>query len=174
MTIGLMISLTHLNPDTGADQLFWPLIWRGFSSVLMFFPLSLAALGPIPKKDVASASGFFSLTRQLGGSIGIAGITTLVAKQQFVHRSQLVYDISNSNPNFQPRLDANTSYLQTLTGDPARLHSQALTLLDNAVNVQSALLSYRDVFYFVAFIFAVSLPLVLLLGKRPAPAPAIS
>jgi DHA2 family multidrug resistance protein len=174
MTIALMVSLTHLNPDTGADQLFWPLIWRGFSSVLMFFPLSLVTLGPIPKHDVASASGFFSLTRQLGGSIGIAGITTLVAKQQFVHRSQLVYDMSDLNPAFQPRLDAGTSYLQTLTGDRTRLHSQALSLLDNSVNLQAALLSYRDVFYFVAFIFAASLPLILLLGKRPAPVPATS
>jgi DHA2 family multidrug resistance protein len=174
MTIGLMISLTHLNPDTGSDQLFWPLIWRGFSSVLMFFPLSLAALGPIPKRDVASASGFFSLTRQLGGSIGIAGITTLVAKQQFVHRSQLIYDVSNLNPAFQPRLDANKSYLQTFSGDPTQVQNQALSMLDSAVNLQASLLSYRDVFYFVAFIFAVSLPLILLLGKRPTPAPALS
>jgi MFS transporter, DHA2 family, multidrug resistance protein len=140
----------------------------------MFFPLSLVTLGPIPKRDVASASGFFSLTRQLGGSIGIAGITTLVAKQQFVHRSQLVYDMSNLNPALQPRLDANTSYLQTLTGDPTRLRDQAMTLLDNSVNLQASLLSYRDVFYFVAFIFALSLPLILLLGKRPAPAPVPS
>ena len=174
MTIGVMIVLTHLNPDTGSDQLFWPLIWRGFATVTMFFPLSLATLGAVPKKDVASASGFFSLTRQLGGSIGIAGITTLVAKQQFVHRSQLVYDASDLNPAFQPRLDANTSYLQTLTGDPTRLHDQALTLLDNAVNLQAALLAYRDVFYFVAAIFVVTLPLILLLGNRPAPVPARS
>jgi DHA2 family multidrug resistance protein len=174
MTIGVMLSLTHLNPDTGSDQLFWPLIFRGFATVLMFFPLSLATLGAVPKADVASASGFFSLTRQLGGSIGIAGITTLVAKQQFVHRSQLVYDASDLNPAYQPRLDANTSYLQTLTGDPSRVHDQALGLLDNAINLQSALLSYRDVFYFVAAIFLVTLPLILLLGKRPTPAPARS
>jgi DHA2 family multidrug resistance protein len=169
MTIGVMLSLTRLNPDTGADQLFWPLIFRGFATVMMFFPLSLATLGAVAKKDVASASGFFSLTRQLGGSIGIAGITTLVAKQQFVHRSQLVYDASDLNPAFQPRLDANTSYLQTITGDPTRLHDQALSLLDNAINLQSALLSYRDVFYFVAAIFVVTLPLILLLSNRPSP-----
>jgi DHA2 family multidrug resistance protein len=136
----------------------------------MFFPLSLATLGAVPKADVASASGFFSLTRQLGGSIGIAGITTLVAKQQFVHRSQLVYDASDLDPAYQPRLNANTSYLQTITGDPTRLHDQALSLLDNAINLQSSLLSYRDVFYFVAAIFVVSLPLILLLGNRPSPA----
>jgi DHA2 family multidrug resistance protein len=170
ITIWVMITLTHLNPDTGSDQLFWPLIWRGFATVLMFFPLSLATLGPIPKSDVASASGFFSLTRQLGGSIGIAGITTLVSKQQFVHRSQLVYSISDMNPAYQPRLGANTSYLNGFNGDPVGVQNQALGMLDQAVNLQASLLSYRDVFYFVALIFLAALPLIFLLGNRPKPA----
>ena len=172
LTICVMLSLTHINSDTGSEQLFWPLIWRGFATILMFFPLSLATLGPIPKQDVASASGFFSLTRQLGGSIGIAGITTLVDKQQFVHRSQLIYDVSSLNPAYQTRLDGNVSYLQTLSGDSVNIQNQALGMLDRAVNFQSSLLSYRDVFYFVALIFLLSLPLILLLGKRPTPAPA--
>jgi DHA2 family multidrug resistance protein len=174
LTIGVMLALTHINVDTGSEQLFWPLIWRGFASVLMFFPLSLATLGPIPKKDVASASGFFSLTRQLGGSIGIAGITTLVGRQQFVHRSQLVDDISSLNPAYQSRLNGNISYLQTQSGDSVHIHNQAMALLDRSVDLQAALLSYRDVFYFVALIFVVSLPLVLLLGQRPTPAPVPS
>ena len=73
-----------------------------------------------------------------------------MAKQQFVHRSQLVYDISSGNPAYQTRLDANTSYLQTLTRRPDAVHDQALALLDRSVNLQASLLSYRDVFYFVA------------------------
>ena len=172
LTIAVMISFTHLNPDTGSEQLFWPLIFRGFATILMFFPLSLATLGPIPRDDVASASGFFSLTRQLGGSIGIAGITTLVDKQQFVHRSELVYSISDLNPAYSSRLGSGTSFFNTFNGDPTAVHSQALALIDQAVNLQAALLSYRDVFYFVALIFVVTLPLVFLLGKRPKPATA--
>jgi DHA2 family multidrug resistance protein len=167
ITIAVMVALTRLNPDTGSDQLFWPLIWRGFATVLMFFPLSLATLGSLDRKDVASGSGFFSLTRQLGGSIGIAAITTLVSKQQFVHRSQLVYDVSDLNPAYSPRLSANTSFFQTYSGDPQAVQQQALSLLDRAVDLQATLLSYRDVFYFVALVFIATLPLILLLGKGP-------
>ena len=87
ITIGVMVAFTQINSDTGAEELFWPLIWRGFGTVVMFLPLSIATLGTLPREDVSSGSGFFSLTRQMGGSIGIAAITTLVAKQQFVHRS---------------------------------------------------------------------------------------
>lgn len=168
ITIALMVSLTHINPDTGSDQLWWPLIWRGFGTVLMFLPLSLATLGPLPKKDVASGSGFFSLTRQLGGSIGIAAITTLVDKQQFIHRSQLVYDISDLNPAYGERLGSNTSYFNSFSGDSVGIHNQALALIDRAVNFQATLLSYRDVFYFVCLVFILTLPLILLLGKKTA------
>lgn len=169
ITIGVMVSLTNINPDTGFEELYWPLIWRGFGTVIMFLPLSIATLGALPKADVAAGSGFFSLTRQLGGSIGIAAITTLVARQQFVHRSQLVYDISDLNPAYQERLDAHTSFFNTVSGDPVGVSQQALALIDRAVNAQAALLAYRDVFYFVAFIFVLTLPLILLLGKAPKP-----
>jgi len=171
ITIAVMFAFAGLNPDTGSDQFYWPLIWRGFGTVIMFLPLSIATLGTLPKKDVASGSGFFSLTRQLGGSIGIAAITTLVAKQQFVHRSQLVYDISDLNPAYPERLSVNTAYFNTMSGDPVAAHNQALALIDRAVNTQASLLSYRDVFYFVALVFFLTLPLILLLGKAAKPPP---
>jgi DHA2 family multidrug resistance protein len=164
-----MFAFAGLNSDTGSDQFYWPLIWRGFGTVMMFLPLSIATLGALPKKDVASGSGFFSLTRQLGGSIGIAAITTLVAKQQFVHRAQLVYDVSDLNPAYPERLSANTSYFNAMSGDPVAVQKQALTLIDHAVNTQAALLSYRDVFYFVALVFLLTLPLILLLGNAAKP-----
>jgi DHA2 family multidrug resistance protein len=166
-----MVSFTTINPDMGFNELYWPLMWRGFGIVNMFMPLTIATLGSLPKRDMSSGAGFFSLTRQLGGSIGIAAITTLLAKQQFVHRSQLVYDISDLNPAYQPRLAASTSYFNAMSGDPVGTHNQALALIDNAVNMQASLLSYRDVFYFVAVVFVLTLPLILLLGKAAKPPP---
>jgi DHA2 family multidrug resistance protein len=171
MTIAVMFSFAHLNSDTGEDEFYWPLIFRGFGTVIMFLPLSIATLGTLPKKDVASGSGFFSLTRQLGGSIGIAAITTLVAKLEFVHRSQLIYDVSDLNPAYPERLSANTGLFNTWSGDPVGVQQQAIALIDRAVNGQAALLSYRDVFYFVALVFALTLPLILLLASRPKQPP---
>jgi DHA2 family multidrug resistance protein len=138
---------------------------------MMFLPLSMATLGSLPKDKISSGSGFFSLTRQLGGSIGIAAITTMVAKQQFVHRSQLIYDASDLNPAFPDRLSANTSYFNTTSGDPVQVQNQALSLIDQAINAQASLLSYRDVFYLVGLIFIGVLPLILLLGGAPKPSP---
>jgi DHA2 family multidrug resistance protein len=85
-----LFSLSRLSPQTGEGDLFWPLIIRSFGTVLMFLPLSLATLGSIPKEDIAKATGFFSLTRQLGGSIGVALLSTLlnVSRLCAVHFSQ--------------------------------------------------------------------------------------
>ena len=173
MTIGVMVALMGINPDTGYNQFFWPLIWRGFGSVVMFIPLSIATLGALPKQDIDAASGFFGLTRQLGGSIGIAGITTLVAKQQFVHRSQIIGNISDLNSAFGDRLAGGTAFFSASSGDPVAVHKQALTLIDRSVDLQALLLSYRDVFYFVAFVFVLMMPLIFLLGKTPKSTSAI-
>jgi MFS transporter, DHA2 family, multidrug resistance protein len=67
-----LFQLTSLTPLTGADDLFWPLMVRSLGTSLMFLPLNLATLTPIPRGDMSAASSFFNLTRQLGGSIGVA------------------------------------------------------------------------------------------------------
>ncbi len=67
-----MFWLNRLTPQTGADDLFWPLILWAAGTVCMFLPLSLASLGAVPKAEVAAASGLYNLTRQLGGSLAIA------------------------------------------------------------------------------------------------------
>ncbi|HEY0255918.1 MAG TPA: DHA2 family efflux MFS transporter permease subunit, partial [Candidatus Methylacidiphilales bacterium] len=173
MTIGVMIAFMGINPDMGYDQFYWPLLWRGFGSVVMFIPLSIATLGALPKKDMDSGSGFFGLTRQLGGSIGIAAITTLVAKQQFVHRAQIVSNVTDLNPAFGERLAGGTAYFSSMSGDPIAVHDRALALIDRSVDLQATLLSYRDVFYFVAFIFLLMLPLIFLLNNPPKSASSV-
>src|SRR5262245_49009200 len=82
-----LVGLAQLSPTTGGGDLFWPLLVRSVGTVLMFLPLQLAALGPVPASEVAAASGFFNLTRQLGGSIGVAVLTTLLDERYAFHRA---------------------------------------------------------------------------------------
>ena len=166
MTAGTGIALMTLNPLTGPNQLFWPLIFRGFGSVLIFMPLSLATLGPLAKKDIAAGSGFYSLTRQLGSSIGIAAITTMLARKEALHRATLVNYIT---PYRQPAVDRMRMLTNAFTahgGDPVLGRRNALELVDRIVNGQALLLSYKDIFFYVAILFLMSLPLVLLLGSK--------
>jgi len=165
VTLGSVLALCNLNPDTGYDQFFWPLLARGFGMVMMFIPLTVATLGGLPNQDVPAGAGLISLTRQMGGSIGIALMTTLVDRMEVIHRSELVSKITDYAPSFSERLQAATSFFSLNTGDPVQAHLQALASIDRAVNGQAALLSFVDVFTMVSVMIILSLPLISLLGK---------
>lgn len=159
--------LMDLNPDTGTKQLFWPLVVRGLGSVMMFMPLSIATLGPLAKKDIAAGSGFYSLTRQLGSSIGIALITTMLSRREALHRSILVEKITEYRSPVGDRLDMLTGAMTPHAGHSQVAHDQALGLLDRMITGQATLLSFEDIFAYVAALFILTLPLLFLLGGKP-------
>lgn len=166
LTVMAGVLLMQLNPSTGSDNLFWPLIFRGVGSVLIFMPLSLATLGPLAKKDIAAGAGFFSLTRQLGSSIGIALITTMLERRMALHRAILVEKVTLFDPPTVERINALTAKMTAHGGDPVSGSQGALRMIDGIISGQAALLSYADIFFYVAAAFALSLPLLLLLGSE--------
>ena len=164
MTTATGVLLMGLNPDTGVQTIFWPLILRAVGSVMMFIPLSLATLGPLPKNEIAAGSGIYSLTRQMGSSIGIALITTMVTRRMAAHRAVLVSHITDYRQPVLDRLHSMTAGFSAMNGDPVAAQHRALGIIDQIVNGQSALIAYSDIFSYVAAAFVVSLPLLLLLG----------
>jgi DHA2 family multidrug resistance protein len=176
MTSATAFLLADINPSTGTHSLFWPLILRGLGSVTMFVPLSLATLGSLPKSDISAGSGFYNLTRQMGSSIGIALITTMLAHREAVHRAVLVEKVSplggspstqmmTFGPGLASRLQIFDFSFIFHSGDPVRAQHQALRMVDNTINAQSTLLSFADVFRYVAIAFVITLPLLLFLGQ---------
>jgi DHA2 family multidrug resistance protein len=162
-----------INTGTGTHQLFWPLVLRGLGSVCMFMPLSIATLGPLPKKDIPAGAGFYSLTRQLGSSIGIALITTMLARRINVHRAVLVERVTDFSQPAIDRINMIAAGLARHGGNARAARQGALAILDRTINGQAALLAYSDIFFYVAVLFLASLPLILLLGeKKKAPEPA--
>jgi DHA2 family multidrug resistance protein len=162
---GAVLKLGQLSPQTSYWELFWPLIFRSFGTVFMFLPLNMATLGPIPKKDVSSASGFFNLTRQLGGSIGVALLTTLLARRNVMHRTVLVAKMVAGGQYVEQRLGLLSSSFSAQGLYPFGARQKALAVLDGLVNQQASVLSFGDTFFATAMLIVCSLPLVMLLGK---------
>ena len=165
ITVSAAVLLAGINPDTGVGSLFWPLFLRGLGSVCMFLPLSLATLGSLPRDRVSAGSGFYNLTRQLGGSIGIAIITTVLAHREAVHRATLVDRITLAHPQVATRLGYLAAGFARHSADPVQIRQQAMAVTDHVVNSQAMLLSFADTFLYVAVAFVVSLPLLFFLGK---------
>jgi DHA2 family multidrug resistance protein len=164
MVTGLYM-LADLSPQTSGDDLYWPLIVRGFGTVLMFLPLQLAALGPVPKEEVAAASGFFNLTRQLGGSIGVAVLTTLVDKREAFHHAVVVEKLSAGDPHVLDRLQALTQVALSKGAALADAQARGLAMLEGIARQQAAVMAFGDTFRATTVLVLIALPLVLMLGK---------
>jgi DHA2 family multidrug resistance protein len=160
-----ILQLTQLSPMTGEDDLMWPLIIRSFGTVFMFLPLNMATLGPIPKHEVGKATGFFSLTRQLGGSVGVALLTALLDVRMTFHRTVLLEKVDAWNPKTLERVGMFTQAMIAKGFDPVDAKAKAVALLNGSVAVQASVQSFADTFWATAALIVATLPLVLLLGK---------
>ena len=163
-----MLWLGQLSPQTSADDMFWPLIVRSFGTVLMFLPLSMATLGPIPKSEISKASGFYNLTRQLGGSIGVAFLSTLLERREAFHRSVIVEKLVTVDPHTMERVRLYAGRFLQLGYPAAEATLHGEKLLDIAVNAQAAVISFGDCFWITSMLVLLTLPLVFLLGKAQA------
>ncbi|HTU59649.1 MAG TPA: DHA2 family efflux MFS transporter permease subunit [Polyangiales bacterium] len=171
--VTLVLSLhwmAQLNTHTSDEQLFWPLIVRALGSGLMFLPLNLASISPIPRDDVAKATGLFNLTRLLGGSIGVALMSTILDQRMAFHRSILASHVAAADPQTVERINTLTHAFTSQGASELVARAQALAVIDGAVMRQASILSFNDTFLVTAALVLLILPLVLLLGKPPSTA----
>jgi len=72
--------LTHFSPQAGYWNLFWPLLIRGLGMAAVFIPINSLVLGGFKGPALGQAAGIMNLSRQLGGSLGIALLSTMFSK----------------------------------------------------------------------------------------------
>lgn len=150
--------------------LAWPIILSGAAAGLVFVPLSTVALGTLGNEQIGNASGLYNLMRNVGGSVGISMVDTLIARRQQVHRAELSRYISPRGPYFH----AHTVF-QTLMAHRVGPHLAMLRadqLIQNALDEQSILYSYVDDLRYMALLCFLAVPLVFLLKKVRARAGA--
>ena len=128
----------------------------------MFLPLSLAALGDLSPEEINGGSAFYNLTRQLGGSFGIALLTSLLSHGRDYHRAYLSESVGALSLPLRLRLLEFERMLQARGADPHLAHRRALELVDRQVDLQASLLAYADIFHWLALLFLAAIPLVLL------------
>ncbi|MFH1676110.1 MAG: DHA2 family efflux MFS transporter permease subunit [bacterium] len=160
-----MYLLAGMNIDTGTTSIFWPLILRGAGMGFMFIPLSIATLGAIPKKDIPAASGVFNLTRQMGGSIGVAVLATILEKRQVFHYDRLVENVSLYNPVATQYLSSIEKAMMGKGFDSVSSQKLSVMMVDRVTHLHAMILSFEDVYLIVALLFIFSIPLVFFLGR---------
>ena len=166
--VGVIVSsymLRTMTLDYGPDQIFWPLVIRGASMGFLFVPLTLATLVGLKGREIGDGTGLFNLFRQLGGSIGIAILSTFVDHRQTFHRVMLNERLSVYNPTALARLQTITRFFQSKGAPYTTARGQTLTIMGLTIQGQAAVMAFCDAFILIAFIFLAAMPLLLLMRK---------
>ena len=135
--------------DISMWSIIWPSILTGVGLSMLFVPLSTTTIGTLRQEEMGNASGIFNLMRNVGGSVGISMVTTLLARKAQLHQSEMSTHLVPSDLNFGVR----TQSLQRLLGgsfdQPDTAHL-ALGRIYNELQRQATLLAYVENFRLLA------------------------
>lgn len=156
---------SHFTTQSGQSDFFWPLILRGIGLGLVFVPMTNLALADLPMEQIPQGTGLYNLTRQLGGSIGIAVTATLVSRFRGENYAALSEHVSRYGEATRERLAMITQGL-IARGMPASIaETQAIGIIQRQVMGQAAMLSYERIFLMFGMGMVLALPLLLLMRK---------
>jgi len=151
-----------LTPDTGADAFFWMLIVRGVGMGMLFIPITTLSLSTLQGQQIGQGAAFTGMMRQLGGSFGVALITTMISRRNMAHRSDLVVNMTANNPMMQQKLHGMEGNFIAHGMTPEKAAASAYQMLDFSVNKQATVLSYMDIFLYLGILFLICIPFILL------------
>ena len=172
MTAGLLIfagstwAMSVFTQESGFWDVFWPRAFQGFCLGLLFVPLSVVTIASLRRDQIANATGIGTLLRQLGGSLGIAFLTTYLQSDMQSARAMLADQINAGRSVVQQTIAALQAQLQAQGMSALAAHQMALAQIAGRVQIQATTIAYDDLFRLSAILFIVTLPAVLLLRTQ--------
>ena len=155
-----------ITPDTGADSFFWMLIVRGVGMGMLFIPISTLALSTLKGQQIGQGAAFTGMMRQLGGSFGVAIITTFLSRQNVEHRHNLVSRLNVNDPEVMARVHAMQQSFMAKGASANLALERSYKLLDFTITKQAAVMSYMDAFLYLGVMFLICIPFILLVKSK--------
>ncbi len=159
--------MTYLTRDWDFWELFWPQVFRGVGLMISMIPINNIALGTLPPERVKNASGLFNLTRNLGGAVGLAALTTILNDRTDLHLARLHESITWSRGPALEMLNTLTARFSSYGSDAQQM---ALKQLNSIVHRQGVVMAFADVFLVLTVLFVGLAALAVVMKRPPAAA----
>jgi len=158
--------LTTLSLDAAYSDLAWARAYQALGLAFLFVPINTASYTGIPPGKTNNVSALMNLSRNLGGSFGIAILSTILSRRSQFHINTFSYHTSDYNPNFVEWMNRTTQLLQQQGASVMEATNQARGLMWAQVLKQSSILAFLDAFYFLMILIICVMPFVFLLKKN--------
>ena len=153
----MLIMMTRFSSLTGRDQVYWALIIRGAGMGFLFVPINAVVLGQFRGQNLGQVAGLMNLLRQIGGSVGIALMDTLLERNTHQNKLDLASHVSVLNPGTQNEL------MRLGVTDMNHVSTPILKLFSLRLDQQVYMMSFTQMMWYVLIIYSFSLiPLFLL------------
>jgi MFS transporter, DHA2 family, multidrug resistance protein len=146
--------MTGYSLDLSESDIVWPGVIQGFGTGLVFVPLSAATFATLSPEMRAQGTAIYSLVRNIGSSIGISLVQTLLTRNTVIAHASLVERVTTGSSAWHNPAVAAAYGVRTPAG---------AALLDSAVTQQAAMIAYIDDFWFMLFLTVLVMPLLLLI-----------
>jgi DHA2 family multidrug resistance protein len=156
--------LGHINLQISVWNVIWPSVLNGVAISFIFTPLTTAAVAHLRQEQIGNATGIYNLMRNLGGSFGIALVSTMIVRRAQVHQALMVSHLTPLDRAYRQALAAATHALTPLSG-PWLAHRQAEQLLYGTLQSQASLWAFVENFRLFGVACLVCIPLVFLFKK---------
>ncbi|NMC93293.1 MAG: DHA2 family efflux MFS transporter permease subunit [Syntrophorhabdus sp.] len=158
--------MSQFNLSADFITVMWPRIILGFGMGFIFIPLTNLSLSIIKKEGMGNATALFNLIRNLGGSFGIAFVSTFLARRAQFHQSNLVSHLTPFDMPYQIAVEKLKAFFHTLgfTDTMAKMAADG-SIYRNLIK-QASMIAFNDTFWLMSIMLVATLPL-LLIFKRP-------
>jgi MFS transporter, DHA2 family, multidrug resistance protein len=158
-----IVTMMFFNLYVDYGTVLWSRMYLGVGMAMIFVPLTNLTLSTIRKEEMNNATGVFNLVRNLGGSFGIAFITTMLARRQQFHQLRFTEHMNHFDPRFQLAQHKAMAVLQARSG--AGSEQAANGLIYGRLMRESGMAAFSDIFFLSTLLLLVVIPLVLFLKR---------
>jgi MFS transporter, DHA2 family, multidrug resistance protein len=162
----------EVNLGIGQWSFLWAILISGFGSGCVFVPLSTTTMAFLKNEEIGNASGLYNLFRNIGGSIGISVVNTIVSRHEQLHRNELAASLKPGRETVSSSLVGIQQYLSSQGSSPTTALRRAYGLINLTLNSQARLWSYVDDFRYMALACFACVPIVFTLKKALRKGPA--
>jgi MFS transporter, DHA2 family, multidrug resistance protein len=160
-----LFHMTSFDLDMDFHSAVMARVLQAAGMAFLFVPINTAAYAFLPREKNNAASGLMNLARNVGGSVGISVVTTMLDRRTQFHLTNLSSNLSPTNPALRTMIQGATKAMVTRGASAADATQRAYALVQGQVIRQATMLSYIDCFWFLGVAILLMVPMVFLVKK---------
>jgi len=138
---------------------------QSFGLAFLFIPINVAAFAYVPREKTNMGTGIINLARNIGASVGIATVTTMLERRTQAHQQRLIEHVNTFSAAYHNMLNGTQVRMVSAGSSLSHAASQAQQMIYGTVQRQAAMLAFIDDFKMLGVVFFAVIPVLLLLRK---------